>query len=57
MYNWLDRIPTDQIIEWREYLHQHPELSFNLFLYRSCGLPVPNTPSHIGKEQTAELLI
>lgn len=31
MYNWLDRIPTDQIIEWREYLHQHPELSFKEF--------------------------
>lgn len=31
MSNWIERIPTEKITEWREYLHQHPELSFKEF--------------------------
>lgn len=31
MSNWIERIPTEKITEWREYLHLHPELSFKEF--------------------------
>lgn len=26
--DWIDNIPKEKIVEWRRYLHQHPELSY-----------------------------
>lgn len=31
MGDWTSEIPYEKIIEWRRYLHQHPELSFQEF--------------------------
>ncbi|WP_225229506.1 M20 metallopeptidase family protein [Paenibacillus gallinarum] len=31
MMNWFDQIPVEKISEWRQHLHQHPELSFKEF--------------------------
>ncbi|MBY0121117.1 M20 family metallopeptidase [Bacillus sp. S/N-304-OC-R1] len=31
MSNWFEKIPTENIIEWRRHLHQNPELSFKEF--------------------------
>src|SRR4051794_11322442 len=25
---WLEHLPTEKVIEWRQHIHQHPELSF-----------------------------
>lgn len=31
MMDWFDQIPVEKITEWRQYLHQNPELSFKEF--------------------------
>lgn len=28
MRNWFTDIPVEEMIEWRRYIHQNPELSF-----------------------------